>query len=128
MWKEKFLSNVRGAFPDYAFNEQTVGAGWVRIFVTYKGISLGRISLQPNRGTGGYTIGGFKFYKPRDYDFEARDRFFYLFDTWYRIGVVPKIDFSLLVAHAKQLRREKIAAASSTEILSVPSQRWHGSK
>lgn len=111
MWKDKFLRGVRSAFPDYKFNEQQAGAGWVRVFVIHKGISLGRISLQPNRGTAGYKIGGFKFYKPSDYNFESRDRFFYLFDTWCQTGVVPDIDFSLLATRAKRLRREKIAAA-----------------
>jgi len=111
MWKEKFIRDVRAAFPDYKFDEQQAGAGWIRVFVLHKGISLGRISLQPNSGTPGYKIGGFKFYKPSDYNFEARDRFFYLFDAWYQTGVVPSIDFSSLVIRAKRLRREKIAAA-----------------
>jgi hypothetical protein len=107
---EKFLNDVRAAFSDYNFDDQPERGDWVRVFVKHKGVSLGRISLQYDRFNRRYTIGGFKFYKPSDYHFEARDRFFYLFDTWYRTGVVPYIDFSSLVVRAKQLRREKIAA------------------
>lgn len=105
----EFVADMQRAFPDYGFSAVRVGADWVRIFVTHDGISLGRISLEPNREGSGYSIGGFKHYKLREYEFETRDVFFHLFWTWHRTGTVPRLDFPRLVQRAKFDRKMKIA-------------------
>lgn len=103
-----FRQRLAEAFPEYHFDTVPAGAGWVRIFVRYRGVQLGRISLEPVAG--GYRVNTVKFYKPEGATYAPEDAFFYLFNHWYTHGVVPQVDFEALVAEAKRVKREKIEA------------------
>jgi hypothetical protein len=111
---DEFVKAVRIAFPKYKFEltRQGVawdGGRWCRIFVSHNGVQIGRVNFRPfNFGIDGelYCLYGAHHYKPRDYEYEPMDDFFYQFDFWYETGIV--LDIVPLVVEAKKLTNEKI--------------------
>jgi len=108
---ETFKTALESAFPEYRFKPVRAGRGWVRIFVQHEGVQLGRISMEPTAG--GHAVNSVKFYKKSDYEFEPRDRFFYLIHAWLDTGKVPDVDFDALVAQAKQNKAEFVASQTA---------------
>lgn len=109
----QFVSDLRRAFPGYVFHSDSPGHLYFSsacVYVSHAGVQLGKIRLRSVGSTRQYEVVGWRFYKPREYEFEPRDRFFYLFESWLATGRVPYVNFPRLVNRAKQIKSDKIAA------------------
>jgi hypothetical protein len=104
---KEFRDQLAQAFPEYVFNLGRAGAGWIRVFILYQGVTLGRFSLRQVKG--GHEVYTLKHYKPRGMSYKSEDRFFYLYGVWETTGKVPSIDFCALIEKAKDLKDKDLA-------------------
>jgi hypothetical protein len=81
-----YLEELRNAFPKYEFSLQKQGSDWCRAFVSYDGVTLGRLNFEPCGD--GHTLYGLKHYKSSDYEYEDQDEFFYQFSIWSETGKI----------------------------------------
>jgi len=107
-----FRNRLAAGFSTHGFKLSKAGDDWFRIFVTYKGVTIGRLSMEPIRHdrTQGHEIAAVKHYAKSDMPYKPGDEFFYLLDVWMAEGEIPDIDFDEFVKKAKQQKQQKIQA------------------
>lgn len=102
---KSFLPLLKKDFPQYGFELDKQGAGWCRIFITYDGVSIGRLNFQPAKNVrNAHTYYGSKCYGAGDYPYTDGQAIFTQIDFWIRHGVI--LTFADLIPKAKRLERD----------------------
>lgn len=91
---------MKEGFPEYSFELDRQNQIYCRIFVKYRGVTLGRLNFKYGELT------HFKNYKPSDYNYEMRDSIFYNLYLYLNTG--KRIDLSPFIEQAKELAHKRI--------------------